>query len=106
MQDRGVEIENRYGLLGDLVPEVIAAADNLAARNAATRHPDAEGVRIVVASDAALGNGHAAELGMPNHQSLVEHPAALQVREQAGDRLVDLGRMLPVVVDDAVVRVP
>src|SRR5260221_10328578 len=106
MQDRGVEIEHRYGLLGDLVAEVIGTADDLAARNAAARHPDAEGVRIMVASDVALRNWHAAELGMPYYQRLVEHAAALQVREQAGDRLVDLGRMLPVVVDDAVVRVP
>src|SRR5882724_4940650 len=78
MQDSGVEIENRYGLLGNLVSEVIAAADNLAARNAAARHPDAEGVRIMVASDAALRNGHATELGMPYHQRLVEHAAAFQ----------------------------
>src|SRR5947207_15870487 len=103
MQDRGVEVENRYRLLGDLVSEVIAPADDLAARNAAACHPDAEGVRIMIASDAALRNGHAAELGVPYHQRLVKHAAPFQVREQAGDGLVDLGRMLPVVVDDAVV---
>jgi len=59
MQDSGVEIETDTGCSVTLVSEVIAAADNLAARNGRARHPDAEAFGLWSRRDAALINGHA-----------------------------------------------
>src|SRR5262245_12972965 len=43
---------------------------------------------------------------MPDQQGRVEQATLLQVRYQTGDRFVDFERVLPVIVDDAVVGVP
>ena len=56
--------------------------------DAAAGHPHGEAVGVVVAAVAFLRHRRAAELAAPDDQGLVEQAAALQVLEQAGDRLV------------------
>src|ERR1043165_7166812 len=106
MQYRRVEIVDADRLLDDAEAEVIALADDLAAGDSRAGHPDTEGVRVVIAAHAALRDGHAAEFSVPDDECLVEHAPAFEVPEQSGDWLIDLHRMLSVIVDDAVVRVP
>ena len=62
-----------------------------AALDAAAGHPDGEAERMMVAAVGAFGAGRAAELGGPHDERFVEQAALLEVVEQAGDRLVDLG---------------
>jgi len=47
----------------------------------------------VVASLAALGEGHASELGAPQDQRVVEHAPGLEVDEQGGDGFVVAAHM-------------
>ena len=56
--------------------------------HAAAGHPHGEAVGVVVAAVALLAHRRAAELAAPDDQRLVEQAAALQVVQQAGDRLV------------------
>ena len=81
-------------LLGGLVSELIAGTDVLTALDAATRHEDGHGAGVVVAAQAARGYGHAAEFAVPHDDGVVEQPAALQVDDEALDRLVDFGGAL------------
>ena len=60
----------------------------------------------MVAADAALRNRHAPEFGVPDDERVVEHAAAFQILSSPGNRLIDFHRVLAVIVDDAVVRVP
>jgi len=82
---------------------IIAGPNCLTALDSSARHEDRLCARVVVAPDAALGNRHAAELGMKDDQSLVQKTTTLQIRDQRRDRLIDLPGMLPVVGIDAVV---
>ena len=100
-----MEIVDTDGLLHDAETEVVALADDLAAGDSGAGHPDAEGIRIVIAAHTALGDWHTAEFGVPDDERIVEHSAAFQIFEQTGNRLIDFHRMLAVIVDDAVVRV-
>src|SRR5688572_8419697 len=60
----------------------------------------------MVAAVGAFGAGGAAELGAPDDQGLVEHPAALQVLQQAGDGLVGFLAEFRVAVLQVAVGVP
>src|SRR6185295_7016374 len=71
--------------------------------DAAAGEPDREAERVVVASRAVLlGVRRAAELAAPPDQRVLEQAAALQVHEQARDRLVDRARVVAVLRQVAV----
>src|ERR1700722_6382251 len=56
----------------------------------AARYERAEGVTVVVAARADLGNRQAAEFARPPHNRAVEQSPPLEVGDQSGRRLVDL----------------
>ena len=60
----------------------------------------------MIAAVHAFGDRQAAELAMPHDQRGIEQAAALQVLDQARDRLVGLRAVLLVVVLQVPVRVP
>ena len=93
-------------LLLGLVAEFVACADGLPAFDLGSRHPHAHGAGIVIATHAALRDGHASELAVPNHQRRIQQPAGFEVSEEAGDRPVHFSRMRRVVFLHVVVRVP
>src|SRR5215471_17910508 len=76
-------------------PDVIGGADHFAALDAATGHPDAEAVGVVVAAAAnaavgvTVGHGGASEFAAPNHQGAIQQAARFEVGEQPGDGLID-----------------
>src|SRR5687768_17883280 len=100
-----MEIKDTDRLSYYFVSEVIRLTDDLTARNTRPRHPKSKSVRIMVAADASLRDRHATELGVPDHQRFVQQAAALQVRQQPRNRLIDFGRVHAVIIDDAVVGV-
>ena len=105
MQDRGVDVGDVVPILDGVEADLVGGAVDDAALDAAAGQPGAEALRMVVAA-VALGARRAAELGAPDDDRLVEHPALLEVLQQAGDRQVHLGRELAVVGLDAGVGVP
>ncbi len=59
-------------VLAGIEPQLVGAADDLTASDAAAGQPHRETVRIVIAAVASLGHGRAAELATPDHQRAVE----------------------------------
>ena len=105
MQDRGVDVGDVMPVLDGVEADLVGGAVDDAPLDAAAGQPGAEALRVVVAA-VGLGARRPAELGAPDDDRLVEHPAPLEVPQQAGDRQVDLGRELAVVGQDAGVGVP
>ena len=86
-------------VLGDRVAQFVGGAQGHARLDAAARHPDAKTLGMMVAaqelrSAARLIHRRAAEFATPNHQGFVQQPSPLQVREQCGDRPVDILALL------------
>src|SRR5262249_62287581 len=105
VQRGGVDVGHVVALLHRVEADLVGGAVHDAALDAAAGQPGAEALRVVVAA-VALGARRAAELRAPDDQRVLEHAALLEVLEQAGDRLVHLGRQGAVVALDAGVGVP
>ena len=65
-----------------------------------------EAERVVVAAIAALRERRAAKLAGPDDQRRIEQAAGLEVREQAGDRLIDGAGVVLVALLQVAVLVP
>src|ERR1700738_938492 len=81
------------GIFRDFQAELIRASDHLPSLHTATRHPDAETVRVMVAAGALidllkLAERGSAEFAAPDHERAVEQAALLQVCEQGTNRLI------------------
>ena len=84
VQDRGVEVVDRADVLDRLVAELVGRAVAEAALHARAGQPDGEALRVVVAAAGALlERRHAAELGDPDDQRVVEQAALFQVVSSA-----------------------
>ena len=88
------------------VAEVVGRPISLAPLDAAARQPGGETARAMVAPLAALAGGRPAELAGPDHQGLIQQPAALQVGQEGRDRLVGLAAVELVVLVDVAMGVP
>src|SRR6266853_1885016 len=106
VQQRCVQIVVRSALFLGFVADFIAGADLLAALDSRSRHEHRHRAGVMVAAYTALRNRHASELAMPQHQGFVEQPAALQIRDDPGDRFVYPARVLRMIGDDIGVGVP
>src|SRR5437899_382161 len=112
VENRGVEIMDADRILHGLEPEVVGGAMDGPAADATTRHPDGETVVVMIAAERGLAvaieldSRRAAEFPAPDHERVFEHPSLLQVRQQCGDRLVDLGRQLAMILLDLGVMIP
>lgn len=86
---------------------VIRGAVSCASLHSRTGEPHGEAFRIVIASIAsALRGWGASEFAAPNHQRVLEQAARLQIPEQAGNRLVNLRRILGVTLSQIAVLIP
>ena len=106
VQDGGVEIVNADGLFLGFVAELVGGADDLAAADFGSGHPDGHGTGVVVTAKASLGDGHAAEFAVPDDEGIVEHAAGFEIGEQPGDGGVGGGGVAGVVCADVFVGVP
>src|SRR5262249_44996650 len=78
IQDRRVKIARMVAFADGLVSDLIGLTDDLASFDAAARHPHCEGGRVVIAALAVFGDRRAPELGSPNDQGRIQHPAPFQ----------------------------
>ena len=109
LQHGGVQVLDVEAVVdGGRAAEFVGLADADAPLDAAAGHPHGEAVGVVVAARAlgVFGGRLAAELAAPDHQRLVEQAAALQILEQAGDRLVGAAGVVGVVLVQVAVGVP
>ena len=85
MQDRRLQVVDVDRVFDDVKPEVVGRAVDNARLDAAAGHPHREGLRMVVAAEAALEDGmafdhrRAAELAAPDHQRFVQQAALFEV---------------------------
>lgn len=111
MEDRGVEITDVDGIVGDVVGEVIGFAVGLAAFNTASGHPHAEGTWVVVSAvvlpgQLALAVDGATEFSAPDDEGVIEHAALLEVLDEGPSWLVDVIALLFEVGGEIFVLVP
>ena len=105
---RGVDVvhRGRVPAVERLVAPLVALAVGHAALHASAAHPVGEDERIVVAALARLRARHAAELGGPDDQRVVEHAALPEVGDERRRAARHAARERPVVAADVLVRVP
>ena len=82
VEHRCMQIVAVRGICRCLVRPLVAFAIGCAAFDASACQPGGEGVGVVVAALAALTAGHAAELGGPDDDGVVQESPGLQVLEQ------------------------
>ena len=111
VEDGGVELAEVDGVLHDVVAEVVSLAVRDARLHAGTGHPHGEAAWVVVAAVVGLGQralrvDRASKLAAPNHERVFEHPARLEVEQQAGTGLVSLLALAGDVLRQVAVLVP
>ncbi len=108
VQDGGVEVVNRGDVFHRLVAELVGRAVAEAVLHAGSGEPrgEAGGVVIATARASSLESGHAAELGAPDDERVVEQTALLEVSEERGGRLVHDFPVLRVLLGEHSVSVP
>ena len=74
-----------------------------AAFESAACDPGGECFGVVVASDSALATGHAAELGGPDNDGIVEHAECFEIFEEGCGGLVHGGTHFAMVLGDVFV---
>ena len=87
-QDGGVQVAVIVRILHRLVPDLVGRSVDRAALHASAGEPRGKAAGVVIAPGGILRPRRSAELAGPDHQCLVEHPALLQVAQQARDRPV------------------
>ena len=89
VQDGSLEVVDVDMVLGDVEADVVGGPVGLANLDAATRHPDGKGVRMMVPAPASailhvtLEERGPAEFTTPDDQGLVEHATLLEVAHQS-----------------------
>ena len=91
VKDGGVQVVAVRDVFDGLVRPFVARAVGHAPLDAAAGQPGGEGERVVVAALGALAARHAAELGGPDDDRVVEQAAALEVLDQGGGGFVHAG---------------
>src|ERR1700730_16135905 len=86
--------------------DLIGRTDVLPAFYTTAGHPHGEAPGIVIAAVALFIEWRAAELSAPDHQSLIEHAAGLEVRQQPRNRLVRRAATLGMILLAFRMRVP
>ena len=110
VQHRRVHVGNVMAGLDGMKAELIGGSMNVPAFHAGSGKPNRETVRMMIAAvraAAALFHGRrAAELGTKNDHDIVEHAAAFQILEQAGNRLVNLAALSRMIFLQRAMRIP
>src|SRR5262245_6185266 len=106
MKNSGVQVMTGHDLLLGFVSEFVRRSDLLSTFDSGSRHKDGHCVGVVVATNSTLRNRHTSELRMPHHEGLIEQSAALEVRDQAGNRFVDFRSVHSVVVYNTGMSIP
>src|SRR5579862_806209 len=107
----GLDVVNVNRVFDNVIAVVVRLADGDSALDPPARHPHGEAARMVVAAivgaaEFALAINGAAEFTAPNHQSVIQHAALLQVLYQARTRLVHALALKGNVTGKVIVLVP
>src|ERR1700731_1993391 len=89
-----------------VVAEIVRRAVGKAGLHAAAGHKKRVAVGVVVAAVAAFGYRRAPELAGPDYERVFQEASGLEVFQQAGDRLIDFGRILVVLLEEVGVLIP
>ena len=90
VEEGGLEVVDVDLVLDRVEADVVRGSVGDAGFDAATGHPDGEGVGMVVPSPAlaifhrALKEGGATELASPDHQGVIEQPSLFEVLNKGG----------------------
>ena len=107
MQDRGVQVMNGGPVFDCFVAKIVGSTILGTTFGPTAGKPHGEGIGVVIATGAvALRVGGAAKFAAPDHQSLVEHAALLEIGKQGADWLVDRPSRDRMVGFDVVVTIP
>ncbi len=107
VQNRSVEVVDVHHIFDGLIAELVGGAEAEPALDAGSRKPGCESLGVMVAAlHAFLEGGHAAKLGGPDDQGIVEQAADLEVGKQGRGRLVEDRTMALIIRIDAPVAVP
>ena len=106
LQNSGVDVGDVVSVLGGVEAQLVGAAVDDAALDAAAGQLHREAVNVVIAAVGTLRARRAAELRGEDHERLFQQAAALEVFEQSRNWLVHLAAVLGVVGLEAAVRVP
>src|SRR5688572_14668802 len=84
VQERRLKVMNVYGIIDRGESKFIRATDGDSRLDPAACHPHRKGVDVMVASHglSLLSHGGTSEFPTPNHESLVEQPALLEILDQ------------------------
>src|SRR5207247_4598048 len=95
--------------------KLIRCAVHNAVPQPCTGKPGREPIRVAIAALPHAGvrsqirqldSRRTPKLSAPNHESVLQHPALLQILDQRGDRLIALARQAPMIRTNVVVAVP
>ena len=89
LQDGGMNVGDVVTVFDRMEPDFIGGPVHDAAFDAAARHPHAKSVNMVIAPVRPLRPRSPAEFSSKYNQRFVEQPAATEVLQQGGHRLVD-----------------
>lgn len=108
VEDGGVDVVNlcRVVAIQRLVAPLVGRPVADAAFNAAAAQPVGEDERVMVASLAALGAGHAAEFRRPEDDRVIKHPSLFQVLQQRSRSNRHASRQRTVVSLDIFMAIP
>jgi hypothetical protein len=101
-----VEVMDVHPVFRRVVTELIGCAVRKARLDAATGHEKRVAVGVVVAAVAAFRYGRASELARPDDQRIFQESAGFEVFQQAGDGLVNFGRIFVVLLEEIRVLIP
>src|SRR5688572_32179226 len=96
MQQCRLQVMNVYRVLGWRESKLIRGSDCDSRFNPAPGHPHRKGVDVMVASHGLsfLSHRGTSEFPTPNHESLVEQPALLEILDQCRAGLVNVAAYL------------
>src|SRR3954447_15306360 len=111
MEHGGVEVMHVHAVLHDVVTVLARLAVHGAGLCAAARHPKAEAARMMIPAVVGFGKlalriVRAAKLAAPDHESIVEQPALLQVRHEGGAGLIGFPALVFDAAREATMLVP
>src|ERR1700680_1132054 len=111
MEDSRLQIVDVNPALHHIEAEVVRTAVDVARLDSSARHPDGEDTSVVIAPIAVgfgrtLSIGRAAKLAGPDYQGIFQHPALLQIQNQACRWLIDIARQDGQLIGESLVMVP
>ena len=106
VEDGGPEVVDGGDVGEGAVAEFVGGTVGDAAFDAGAGEPEAEAVGVVVAAVGALGEGGATEFAGEDDEGFFEEAAVVEIGEEGGDGLIDLGGHGAVAFDEVGVLIP